>query len=256
MPRSAVLALATLLALPTAAVAERWYRVEVVVFSYPAFFEALGEDPPYVRVPDLYDVVDLETPGEEDDADEAAATEPGPAPGAEASVDPAMTEDAGPAGDGAAGDDEAGPPFPAFTVLPESELTLTPVTRRLERSSGYAPILHVAWMQPAYGSTGSRKVRITDRPPEDQNLDAEPVDTMVTTSEDLAAFTTDGFARLRVGRTLNLDLDLYHQTEAAAIRLSESRRVRFRELHYFDHPGLGAIVQVLPVEFGDGSAEP
>lgn len=237
--------------LSTDVAAERWYRVEIVVFAYPAFFETLGDDAPFVQVPALYDVVELNVPDAEDDAEEDGA----PGAGAGESVADAETPQADRLDDDgseAAGDDTEGPPeppFPAFTVLPEQILELGPIRDRLDAAGEYEPVLHTAWIQPGFG-TAARKVRISDRPsdPAAQDVPAEPE--LLPTSEDLREFKADGFARLRVGRTLNLDLDLYYQTDAAAIRLSESRRVRFRELHYFDHPGFGAIVKVLPVDFG------
>lgn len=246
---------------PTDAAAERWYRVEIVVFAYPAFFETLGEDEPFVQVPALYDVVELNVPEAEaeaaaDDAADADADADAGTSGAGGETPQAdmVAED----GIEAARDTPEGapePPFPAFTVLPERLLELGAIWDRLEAAAGYRPVLHTAWMQPGFG-TAARKVRISDRPSDPPAQDVPDRPERLPSSEDLRAFNADGFARLRVGRTLNLDLDLYYQTDAAAIRLSESRRVRFRELHYFDHPGFGAIVKVLPVEFsasgGDG----
>lgn len=243
--------------LPNAAAAERWYRIELVVFAHPAFFETLGDDAPFVQVPALYDVVDLGLPEADEQADSAAdrkevvSTGETPQPAAASSDGAAATDDAS---EGVNGEADGGhePPFPAFTVLPDEVLELGPIRDRLEAARGYEPVLHTAWIQPAFGAA-ARKVRITDRPVSLPAADVADEPEPLPTSEDLTIFSTDGFARLRVGRTLNLDLDLYYQTETAAIRLSESRRVRFRELHYFDHPGFGAVVKVLPVEFGPDS---
>jgi hypothetical protein len=37
-------------------------------------------------------------------------------------------------------------------------------------------------------------------------------------------------------------------------RLTESRRMRSRELHYFDHPLFGVMVEVRPVELPEAAA--
>ena len=75
----------------------------------------------------------------------------------------------------------------------------------------------------------------------------------------------DGFVRLRSARFLHLDIDFAYflapdeddsgaatdaafapdrEARADYARLTESRRVRLNEIHYFDHPLFGLIVQV------------
>ena len=78
----------------------------------------------------------------------------------------------------------------------------------------------------------------------------------------------DGFVRLRSARFLHLDIDFAYflapdedgssaapgatgaalaldgEARAEYARLTESRRVRLNEIHYFDHPLFGVIVQV------------
>jgi hypothetical protein len=40
------------------------------------------------------------------------------------------------------------------------------------------------------------------------------------------------------------------------VRLTEQRKVRFRELHYFDHPLLGVIVRVTPYHIPMAGGQP
>ena len=75
----------------------------------------------------------------------------------------------------------------------------------------------------------------------------------------------DGFVRLRSARFLHLDIDFAYflapdapdapdaadatpapgrEAQADYARLTESRRVRLNEIHYFDHPLFGVVVQV------------
>lgn len=66
----------------------------------------------------------------------------------------------------------------------------------------------------------------------------------------------DGYVRFYMSRFLHVEVNLAFQPQAAALggvdpaptpyRLSEQRRVRSQELHYFDHPKFGALVRVIP----------
>jgi hypothetical protein len=76
----------------------------------------------------------------------------------------------------------------------------------------------------------------------------------------------DGLVRVTVERYLHLDLDLrlhlpdsalpaasedYEDNEAYGvpdIRLRQQRRMRSKELHYFDHPRFGVIALITPYE--------
>ena len=71
----------------------------------------------------------------------------------------------------------------------------------------------------------------------------------------------NGLARVAVERYLHLDLDLRLHLPASAtqatspeeygvpeIRLRQQRRMRSKELHYFDHPRFGVIALITPYE--------
>ena len=49
-----------------------------------------------------------------------------------------------------------------------------------------------------------------------------------------------------VGKYLHVDLDFVYYHEGQPVRLKESRRVKLRETHYFDHPLFGIIVELSP----------
>lgn len=201
-----MLSILTLFAMTDTALAERWYKVEVLAFANPDWFlnQTLAGNP--ARVPEVYDATEL-------------APAPATGPGAPTALQ-------------------------AFQELPQAGRNLVAAANRLDRAFAHRPLFYSAWVQPNYGGARARKVRLRE-PGE-----ATPAINAGDVSSD-ALSNTEGFVRLRVGRTLNVDLDLFHQEGPASVRLSESRRVLFNEVHYFDHPGLGVLVRVSPVEFGD-----
>ena len=58
--------------------------------------------------------------------------------------------------------------------------------------------------------------------------------------------TTEGVVRIKVGRLLHVEVDFLYYQDGTPVRLNESRKVKLRETHYFDHPLFGVIVQVSP----------
>jgi hypothetical protein len=139
--------------------------------------------------------------------------------------------------------------FPAgeFTELAGEFYTLNNIRGGLAASPGYRVLYHRGWRQLAY-----------DR--------AHAVDYPVHTLADQGRHAVDGTVTLVRGRFLHLDVDLSLLATAGRetkysdapgnqplYRLTESRRVRSSELHYFDHPRFGVIARVTPVA---ASAEP
>lgn len=66
----------------------------------------------------------------------------------------------------------------------------------------------------------------------------------------------DGYVRFYMSRFLHVEVSLVFQPQAAVLggtdpiptpyRLTEQRRIKTRELHYFDHPKFGALVRIVP----------
>jgi hypothetical protein len=129
---------------------------------------------------------------------------------------------------------------------------LTDVGQRLNKSPHYRRLLHQAWRQVAVSPHQAQPVFL--HLPSPENTPSEPLDPQL-----------EGTITLSRGRFLHLALDLlYRQPPKAAVlpkpdpdieiptppllgkhfRLTESRRIRIRELHYFDHPHVGVLVQV------------
>lgn len=167
----------------------------------------------------------------------------------------------------------------AYLKLPREYQNLEGVYRVLELSAGYRPLYHAAWQQPGLDGSEARYVHIeglretagsgaeiggnTDGNAEDDNIDVENVSVRA-----VSEMSFDGMVRLRSTRFLHLDVDAAYfphdpdvlQSETALeqglpayqfadyVRLQESRRIRLKELHYFDHPLFGVIVQVTRIE--------
>jgi hypothetical protein len=248
------------------------YRVELIVFAYgdalagtTEDWSAPTEDEPEDGPPD--DDADADADGETGDG---ATPEPASDRSAEnARQDrpagaPASAQDA----DTAAGTADGEPEEPVFRFmpLPEEALQLKDLYRRLAGTNGYEPLLHVAWQQPGY-----------------EPADARPLDLsrLAELPERLR-----GEARLYRSRFLHLELQLEllsaprgdlpargtqqplpqaggmaEGEPLAALapdvyRLSERRKLRSGELHYYDHPRYGVVAKVTPVESETTPDEP
>lgn len=121
---------------------------------------------------------------------------------------------------------------------------LKKVVASLNRSKSYRPLLHVIWRQSLTKKGRTRFIKLPEKTA--SNTD----------------FVT-GTASLKLGRYLHLGLDLTLHTvqqtvmigddfsvggAPVTITLKQKRRMRSKELHYFDNPRLGALAIITPVE--------
>lgn len=128
------------------------------------------------------------------------------------------------------------------TWLPESSYHLKAERNALAGSVGYRPLAYLAWRQPALERSQARSLQIP--------LSGRAVGGYV-----------DGQVTVAVERYLHLYLDLQlHLPDGSersgesngaaagpvAIRLTEQRRMRSNELHYFDNPRFGVIALITP----------
>ena len=66
-----------------------------------------------------------------------------------------------------------------------------------------------------------------------------------------AGVDLNGWVKVQRGNLLHIITDLEFsppQPEGVIYRLNEKRRVLLNEVHYLDHPMIGALVKVSPVE--------
>lgn len=122
--------------------------------------------------------------------------------------------------------------------IPASRFQLTDVENKLRASGLYVPVAHVAWSQTA--SDWGTRAGFT-------------VQKVGVTAEGLT-----GTVFLERGTYLHLGMALsYMPANAPAglaagpgttFQMSESRRIRFYERNYYDHPGFGVIALVTPAQ--------
>ena len=162
-----------------------------------------------------------------------------------------------PAFDDTPADDSATPSAQPDTVtndderpwLPEDQLRLQAEERALKRSASYRPLRHLAWRQTVLDRTRAQAIDIPPAP-------------------DDAPVRIEGTARVAVERYLHLYLDLklvdtsltlnaeFSDYELPEFRLSQHRRMRSKELHYFDHPKFGVIALITPYIPPEPAPEP
>jgi hypothetical protein len=123
-------------------------------------------------------------------------------------------------------------------ALNASLFQLTPLENKLRSTGLYAPVAHVAWSQTAsdWGTRAGFTV---------QKLGIE-------------APGLTGTVFLERGQYLHLGMALSYAPSSppagmaaapgSTFNLSESRRIRFYERNYYDHPGFGVITLVTPAQ--------
>jgi len=138
-----------------------------------------------------------------------------------------------------------------FTVLDRSLYQLDGVQRGLRNSSGYEVLLHRAWRQAGYDT-------------------AHAIAFPVKSSVGSGGYRVEGGVKLVLEHYLHLDVDLFlvaagytpqgqypvEAQGAPVFELREKRRVRSREMHYFDHPRFGMIAMVTPYAAPEEEPEP
>ncbi len=183
-----------------------WYQVELIIFEhlYPDVDSELWHTGQ--KLPDLTDTIELAT-------DQSASA--------------------------------------SFLILPSHKYILGNIYGALKSSKDYRPLLHIAWQQPALTPSRAESVHIRkiEGVSGEDNLQDELV-------------KVDGTVRIRASTFLHADIDLayfFQSIPASQItagnvstdlqqanfaRLTESRRMKLNELHYFDHPLFGVVMRV------------
>jgi hypothetical protein len=207
-------ALAALLAASAATAHARWYQVEVVVFRHAGGMASGGEQWPVIE--QLPDFANS----------------------VQLVADVPERDDAGVAG-----------PL-AFQPLSRAEMRLDGVARKL-RGGAYELLFASAWRQPSFGVAGARRVYLTD-------LDGGAGQAAIKVGPGGVVTrgtpTVAGTVSIKVARLLHVAVDFLYTHEGQPVRLTETRQVKLRETHYFDHPLFGVVVQVSPYVVPDIAA--
>jgi hypothetical protein len=130
----------------------------------------------------------------------------------------------------------SGPAGRLLTVLPASDYRLTAIESRLRTSGAYEPVAHAAWVQTA-SAWGTH--------------DGFPLDSLGINVPGLT-----GVIFLERGEFLHLGMTLNYtmQDPPAGLNappgttfvMNETRRVRFFQRNYYDHPAFGVIALITP----------
>ena len=126
--------------------------------------------------------------------------------------------------------------------IPASQFQLNDIEAKLRNTTNYQPIAHFAWQQTA-SSWGSRAGF-----------------TIAKLAGNVPGLS--GIVFLERGSYLHLGMSLNYQTSnppeglgaspGTVFNLSESRRVKFFERNYYDHPAFGVIALVTPANRATG----
>ncbi|MCF6337139.1 MAG: peptidoglycan binding protein CsiV [Gammaproteobacteria bacterium] len=183
---------------------------------------------------------------------------------------------------------------PAYQILGDDALQLTDTVKKLQRSSRFTPLLHIAWQQPTYNRQQAQPIFFIEGMDKPLSVEARGKDTQGT-GDNIGPPNPlfVGTITLSVERYLHLAADLFYRqpvTQHSAIpisdldlwydrpyptlkepqgpayqlkswqamrgfQLKESRRMRSKKIHYLDHPFMGLVVVITPVELPEAAEE-
>ncbi|MEK6748579.1 MAG: CsiV family protein [Pseudomonadota bacterium] len=240
---------------------DKWYEVELILFAHPDGNALQSEH--WVSDPGL----------PPSDKSVERLTRPAPPPAA----NPAAAT--------------AAPPknVPvAFQMLPPNDMKLSPLVEKLTASAGYKVLMHTAWRQPV--SKGERGSGVMLDNTVDANYSPPSATPPAVVGTALAPEVSPfiGVFALTSTRYLHVTVDiLYRQPDVvraasvidnttptfsmgvdsgipttavnnpiAGFRMTDLRKIKTDQLHYFDHPLFGVIARVVPVDIGKGGKNP
>lgn len=195
----------------------RWYQVEVIVFRH------VGPANPDEEIwPDLESLPDFH------DAENLFVDLPNYSEGSESEL----------------ANEVKIPELLAFESLPSSALKMSGVFRQLRTLSSYTPLLHIGWRQPDLNSLRARRVFISDKPRIENDVASVRLGASIEER-------VEGTVQISAGRLLYVGTDFVNYFGESAVRITEQRKVKLKEIHYFDHPLFGVIVEVTPYRIAD-----
>ena len=142
----------------------------------------------------------------------------------------------------------------------EQNLSLDKDAQAIAASSRYRLIRHLAWRQPGLERNDAVAVRISLGNtsalylPEDISGFEDFIPASASTTPErqrkINTSTVNGSILVHLGRFLHMETRLVFTDEQSgeSFRLSQSRKMRSRELHYIDNPRFGILTRILPIE--------
>ncbi|MEE9320184.1 MAG: CsiV family protein [Granulosicoccus sp.] len=145
-------------------------------------------------------------------------------------------------------------------AMVETGLTLTESAEKISKTRRYRILRHFAWRQPGLDNKAAKAIRVnvgksmTVYLPEDlkpfESFIPAAAEALPDYPREITTTTVNGTLKVRLGRFLHLDSNLVFTDvdTASSFRLSESRKMRSRELHYIDNERFGILTRILPIE--------
>ncbi len=142
----------------------------------------------------------------------------------------------------------------------EQNLSLSDNAAAIAASRRYRLIRHLAWRQPgldrkdavalriSLGSTSA--VYLPDDISQFENFIPASANATPERQRKINTSTVNGSILVHLGRFLHMETQLVFTDEQSgqSFRLSQSRKMRSRELHYIDNPRFGILTRILPIE--------
>jgi Peptidoglycan-binding protein, CsiV len=139
-------------------------------------------------------------------------------------------------------------PLKPFSLLPATKMMLKREQWLLTRHDDYKILLHYAWLQPM---DETKTIHIYSK----DNDNLKQVYVEPNYDED-NKWRVNGTIRLNKTNYYNLNTDLVITTsvngEPFHLSVKQSRRLRRDESHYLDHPLIGMLVKIHPLEIKSG----
>ncbi|MDQ4146834.1 MAG: peptidoglycan binding protein CsiV [Pseudomonadota bacterium] len=157
-----------------------------------------------------------------------------------------------------------------FHALPDSELALATARSILENSGRYEVITDVAWRQPRLNEQSAKAVRIHGgleyTLPSAASTQTGILNSDLFNDRQVSSKLEqlDGTVKVEPGRYLDVTTDFVLREPVATqalgmnqpgpanelyqFRIKHERRMQSNELYYLDHPLLGILVQITPME--------
>ena len=163
-----------------------------------------------------------------------------------------------------------------FAFVPANEFRLANFARKILNSQRYEPLLHIAWRQPTQSPKTAIPVFVYSGMDNQQNVAQIGMQNDVMGPQSPRLY---GLIRMSVSRYLHVEPDLHLRSPVVQqeyileqpepgffssssepveklinrnmlldFRLNESRRMRSKEIHFYDHPMFGVIVLVTPYD--------
>lgn len=137
-----------------------------------------------------------------------------------------------------------GYPLQAFEELPRNDLRLSADASRLTRSGDYSVLYHRGWLQPIGGRQQARAVRVK------ASTEGYELDGSISIYRNRFLHAQPSLQLSSHGRSPQAlpatDSDTLYRP--AAWLLQDARRMRSNEIHYIDHPQMGVLLIIRPVD--------